>query len=272
MGDGKRPAAVGLFFSLGHCTVVVGLSLLLALGVSGLHGKFETLARLGDALGSLVSSGFLVALAALNIHALARSVRTLRLIKTGTQPQEDLATLIQGGISARIFSKLFRIVSKSWHLYPIGFLFGLGFDTATEIGILGLSAAEAARGLNAWAILIFPALFTGGMALIDTIESIFMVRAYSWSSADPLRRIRYNLVVTAISVFVALAIAVVQTSAFVAPYLRLHAIFTQPVYFLGRYSTWIGLSITVMFALVWGVAALLPSRSGPALDSVEAAE
>src|SRR5580658_8303710 len=170
MQEGKRPLAVGLFFSLGHSTVVVLASAAIALAAGALQDRFEELKLVGGTIGTSISAIFLFLVAAANFMILRSVYRTFRHVQRGGAfVEEDVDRLLaQRGFLGRLFRPLFRIVSRSWHMYPLGLLFGLGFDTATEIGVLGISAAEASRGLPIWSIMVFPALFTAGMSLIDT--------------------------------------------------------------------------------------------------------
>ncbi|MBV8652334.1 MAG: HoxN/HupN/NixA family nickel/cobalt transporter, partial [Alphaproteobacteria bacterium] len=197
MQEGKRPIAVGFYFSLGHSTVVVLLTAVIAATTYALQGQFEALKDIGGLIGTGVSALFLFAIAIVNLFVLVAVWRSFRAVRRG-EPliEEDLnAFLAQRGLLGRLFRPLFRLIARSWHMYPLGFLFGLGFDTATEIGLLGIAGAEAARGLSAWSILIFPALFTAGMSLIDTSDSILMLGAYGWAFVKPIRKLYYNLTI-----------------------------------------------------------------------------
>ena len=151
---------------------------------------------------------FLFVVAGANLVILRSIYRTFRRVRHGgVFVEEDLNQLLsQRGALGRLFRPMFRLVAKSWHMYPLGFLFGLGFDTATEIGLLGISAAEASRGLPIWSIMVFPALFTAGMSLVDTADGALMVGAYGWAFAKPIRKLYYNLTITLISVLVAVIV------------------------------------------------------------------
>ena len=166
MQEGKRPIAVGFFFSLGHSTVVIAAAILIALTASRLQRSFPGLIEAGGLIGTLVSVIFLFAIAMINLVVLISVFRVFRRAKRGEDyAEEELNVfLVQRGLLSRLFRTLFRLISRSWHMYPLGLLFGLGFDTATEIGLLGIAAAEAAKGLPIWSILVFPALFTAGGA------------------------------------------------------------------------------------------------------------
>ena len=170
MQEGKRPVAVGFFFSLGHSTVVVGLAVAIALTAAALQSHFEVFKTIGGMIGTSVSALFLFAIAAANIVVLLQVYRAFRTVKQGGRLVEDDVDgiLAKRGFLGRIFRPLFAVIERSWHMYPLGFLFGLGFDTATEVGLLGISATQASQGLSLWSIMVFPALFTAGMSLMDT--------------------------------------------------------------------------------------------------------
>ncbi len=208
MQEGKRPVGVGLFFSLGHSTIVVGLSIAIAVTTTALQSRFETFKSVGGIVGTLVSSLFLFAIAFANLIVLIAIYRTFRTVKNGGLfAEEDLdLALANRGLLGRLFRRFFRAIEYSWQMYPLGVLFGLGFDTATEVGLLGISAAQASQGLPIWSILVFPALFTAGMTLLDTTDSILMLGAYGWAFVKPIRKLYYNLTITAVSVVVAVIV------------------------------------------------------------------
>jgi len=213
MQEGKRPVAVGFFFSLGHSTVVVLASSAVAATASAFKEQLKDLHTVGGVIGTMVSATFLLLIAAINVFVLINVFKTFQRVKKGgAYAEEDLDILLaKGGFFARMFRPLFRMIERSWHMYPLGFLFGLGFDTATEVGLLGISAAEAANGLLVWSILVFPALFTAGMILIDTTDSILMLGAYGWAFVKPLRKLYYNMTITFVSVIVAVIIGGIET-------------------------------------------------------------
>jgi high-affinity nickel-transport protein len=208
MQEGKRPVAVGLFFSLGHSTIVVALSVAIAVTATALQGDFASFKSVGSVIGTLVSAFFLLAIALANFLVLISIYRTFQTVKKGGRfVEEDLdLALANRGFLGRFFRRFFRVIARSWHMYPLGVLFGLGFDTATEVGVLGISATQAAQGLPIWSILVFPALFTAGMSLMDTSDSILMLGAYGWAFVKPIRKLYYNLTITAISVLVAVVV------------------------------------------------------------------
>jgi nickel/cobalt transporter (NiCoT) family protein len=208
MQEGRRPIGVGLFFSLGHSTIVVGLSLAIAITATALQTKFDAFKNVGAVVGTLVSALFLFAIAFANILVLASIYRAFRTVKNGGRfVEEDIdLALASRGLLGRLFRRFFKIIERSWQMYPLGVLFGLGFDTATEVGLLGISATQASQGLSIWSILVFPALFTAGMTLIDTTDSILMLGAYGWAFVKPIRKLYYNLTITVVSVVVAVVV------------------------------------------------------------------
>ncbi len=208
MQEGKRPVAVGFFFSLGHSTIVVALSIAIAITATALQSKFDNFTSIGDVVGTLVSALFLFAIAIANILVLVSIYRTFQTVKSGGSfVEEDLDLMLSSrGFMGRLFRRFFRIIERSWHMYPLGVLFGLGFDTATEVGLLGISATQAAQGMSIWSILVFPALFTAGMSLMDTSDSILMLGAYGWAFMRPIRKLYYNLTITAVSIVVAVVV------------------------------------------------------------------
>ncbi len=208
MQDGKRPLSVGLFFSLGHSTVVVGLSIVIAATATVLQTRFDTFKSVGGVIGTVVSALFLFAIAFANILVLVSIYRTFQTVKRGGRfVEEDLDLVLSNrGLLGRLFRRFFRVIERSWQMYPLGVLFGLGFDTATEVGLLGISATQASQGLSIWSIMVFPALFTAGMTLIDTTDSILMLGAYGWAFIKPIRKLYYNLTITAVSVVVAVVV------------------------------------------------------------------
>jgi nickel/cobalt transporter (NiCoT) family protein len=208
MQESKRPVSVGLFFSLGHSTVVVLLSVGIAVATASLQSQFDMFKSVGGVIGTLVSAAFLFVIALANVLVLISIYRVFQTVRNGgSYVDEDVDVMLANrGFIARICRRLFRLIERSWHVYPLGFLFGLGFDTATEVGLLGISATQASQGLSIWSILVFPALFTAGMTLMDTTDSILMLGAYGWASVKPIRKLYYNLTITAVSVVIAVVV------------------------------------------------------------------
>jgi nickel/cobalt transporter (NiCoT) family protein len=213
--DGRRPVGVGFFFSLGHSTVVFLIAAALGLTVKWiLEGVVDGGGRLrsiGALLGTGISGGFLILIGVLNLLVLLDILRVYRRMKAGGYDRESLELdLTAGGFMTRIFGRLFRVIRHSWQMYPIGFLFGLGFDTASEVAILAISAGAAANGVPVMAVIALPLIFAAGMSLMDTADGAFMAKAYSWAFASPIRKVFYNLTMTSLSVFVALFVGVVE--------------------------------------------------------------
>lgn len=256
MQEGKRPISVGLFFSLGHSTVVVLGSIGVAVAASALEGRFNSFKIIGGTIGTLVSAGFLFLVAAANLLILLSVYHTFQQVRRGgTLVEEDLDHLLtHRGLLGRVFRPMFRLVARSWHMYPLGFLFGLGFDTATEIGLLGISAAEASKGLPIWSIMVFPALFTAGMTLIDTTDGVLMLGAYKWAFTKPIRKLYYNLTITFVSVLVAVLIGGIEALGLAADQLKLEGPFWRWIGALNDNFGSLGYLIIAIFAGSWIVS------------------
>ncbi len=259
MQRGQRPIGTGFFFSLGHSTIVFGLSALVAVGAAAAKTRFGTLGAFGDVAGTLISSTFLLVLAIANLLVLAAAIATFRRVKAGgVYSDEDLNLLLaRRGFFGRIFRGLFGLVRHGWHMYPVGLLFGLGFDTATEIGLLGISATSAAHGLPVWSIMLFPALFAAGMSLIDTADSLLMLNAYGWAFTRPLRKLFYNITITSISVLVALIVGGLEMLGLVQTALGLRGAFWGVIATLNGHFGALGYVIIGIFVCSWGLSVLL---------------
>ena len=221
MADGQRPLSVGFFFSLGHSTVVFVLALLLSVGVKAIVGPVQddssALQQMTGVIGPTVSGTFLWVIAAMNIAILLGLVRVFRDVRAGRLGAEALGAHVQtGGPMSRLLVRVTRSVRRPWQMYPLGVLFGLGFDTATEVSLLFLAGGAAGAGLPWYAILCLPVLFAAGMSLFDTIDGSFMNFAYGWAFSRPARKLFYNLTVTVLSIVVALVIGTVELLAVVA--------------------------------------------------------
>lgn len=211
MREGKPPALVGLFFSLGHSTIVVIASLIVYATARAVEKQIDFLKEIGTVVGTSISVFFLVSIAMMNLIILRGVWRTFRKVREGgAYEDESPDLLLGGGIFGRMFRPIFRMLSSPWHMYPIGLLFGLGFDTATEVALLGISAAAAANGLSLETMAVFPVLFTAGMTLVDTTDGILMAGAYGWAFVKPIRKLYYNLTITFMSVAVALLIGGIE--------------------------------------------------------------
>jgi len=253
MQEGKRPVTVGLMFSLGHSSIVVVLSVAVAATAMALQTRFDEFKEVGGVIGTTVSSLFLLALALMNLMILRSVYQAFRRVKNGERyVEEDLDLLLADrGLLARLFRPVFRLVTKGWHMYPLGVLFGLGFDTATEIGLLGISAASATKGMPVWTILVFPTLFTAGMTLIDTTDSILMLGAYGWAFIKPIRKLYYNMTITLVSVLVALVIGGIEALGLAADKLQLKGGFWDAIGALNDHFGIIGYLIIGLFAASW---------------------
>jgi high-affinity nickel-transport protein len=264
MQRGERPIGVGLFFSLGHSAVVVLLSVAVVFAASQVSSRFAALKTFGEFVGPGASALFLLLLALFNLTVLVAVWRSFKAVTRGEPFSEnDFDMLLNSrGFLARVFRPLFRLVTKSWHLFPIGFLFGLGFDTATEVALFGISATQAANGASFAALLVFPALFTAGMTLIDTTDGVLMLGAYGWAFVKPIRKLYYNMTITAVSVVVAVLIAGVETLGLIGNALSLDGPFWRFVGALNDNFGALGYLIIGVFAASWIVSALIYRAKG----------
>jgi nickel/cobalt transporter (NiCoT) family protein len=254
MQEGQRPAAVGFFFALGHSAIVVVASVGVALTANALD-KFASYREIGGIIGTSASALFLLIIAIANLAVLSSVYRAFRLAQSGTpMKEEQIDTLLeQRGWLSRLFKPLFRFVSKSWHLFPIGLLFALGFETASEIGLFGLSA-QASNTVSNWSILIFPALFAAGMTLVDTTDGVLMVGAYGWAYRNPVRKLFYNLTITSVSVLVALVVGGIETLGLIGDQFQLHGVFWEAISNLNDNFGVLGYGIIVLFVASWAVS------------------
>ena len=264
MQDGKRPVAVGFFFSLGHSTIVVLASVAIAATATAFKDQLDSFKATGGVIGTLVSSFFLLAIAIMNILILAAVYKTFRRVKAGgTYVEEDMDLLLaRGGFMARIFRPLFASISHSWKMYPLGFLFGLGFDTASEVGLLGIAAAGGSQGLSIWSILVFPVLFTAGMSLIDTTDSVLMLGAYGWAFQKPLRKLYYNMTITSVSIIVALLVGGIEALGLVGDQFDLKGAFWDLVGSANDHFGYIGFAIIGVFIGAWIISAVIYRAKG----------
>jgi nickel/cobalt transporter (NiCoT) family protein len=260
MNDGQRPLAVGFFFSLGHSTVVFALAVLLATGVKAIIGPVEddssTLHHYTGLIGTSVSGAFLYLIAILNIVVLVSILRVFARMRRGDYDEAELEQQLENrGLLNRFLGRFTKSITKSWHMYPVGLLFGLGFDTATEIALLVLAGTSAAAGLPWFAILCLPVLFTAGMCLLDTIDGSFMNFAYGWAFSNPVRKIYYNITITGLSVAVALLIGSIE----------LLGLFAGQLQWRGPFWDWlggldlnaVGFVVVGIFVATWAIALLV---------------
>jgi high-affinity nickel-transport protein len=249
LSEGKRQFGTGFFFSLGHSSVVLIGSLLLALGAKTVASKFPAFHRVGSVIGLLVSGGFLYLIGILNLLVLVGIVRIYREMKSGRYDAETLdQTLNERGFMNRFLGRLFRLIRSSWQMYPLGFLFGLGFDTTTEITFLAITATAASQ-LPFAALVSLPVLFAAGMCLMDTADGVFMTQAYGWAFSNPLRKVYYNISVTGLSVAVALMVGTVEFLQVIASQFHLRG----PLFsFAGALNFQVlGFIIVGMFVATW---------------------
>jgi nickel/cobalt transporter (NiCoT) family protein len=257
MAEGKRPVTVGFWFSLGHSTIVFGLCLLLAVGIRSLSGQLEsdtsTLHTVTGLVGTLVSGTFLYVLGILNLVILLGIVKVFREMRRGKFDEAALEEKLNSrGFMNRFLGGLTRSVTKPWQIYPVGVLFGLGFDTATEIGLLVLAGGAAAFQLPWYAILTLPVLFAAGMSLLDSIDGCFMNFAYGWAFSRPIRKVYYNITVTALSVAVALGIGTVELVSILADKLSIDSGLLG--WIAGLDLNHVGYAIVALFVATWLVA------------------
>jgi high-affinity nickel-transport protein len=257
MNEGQRPLSVGFFFSLGHSTIVFALGILVSIGVRGLSGAVSnhssTLHKATGLVGPVVSGSFLFLIGILNLIILVSIVRIFRRMRQGEFNEAELQEqLDRRGFMNRFYGRATRAVKKPWHMYPLGILFGLGFDTATEVALLVLAGAAAGSGLPWYAILCLPILFAAGMSLFDTIDGAFMNFAYGWAFSKPIRKIFYNITITGLSVAVALAVGTIELMSVLASKLKLSGGVWD--LFSNLDLNVVGYVIVALFALTWAIA------------------
>jgi len=263
MQERQRPVAVGFFFALGHSAVVLVASLAVATAANSLLDRFADYRELGGIVGTLASALFLFAIAIANLVVLRGVYGALQRVRRGEQIRdEDVDALLQQrGWLARLFRPLFKLIARSWQLFPIGFLFALGFETASEVSLFGVST-EASRLVSNWAILIFPALFAAGMTLIDTLDGVLMLGAYGWAYRNPVRKLFYNVTITTISVLVALVICGVETLGLLAGHLGFEGTVWGWISGLSANFGALGYGIVALFAVSWIVSLLIYHANG----------
>ena len=250
---GERPVSVGLMFSLGHSTIVVVGSVAIAATALSLQHRMDSVRHIGGVVSTLVSTLFLFAIAFVNLVVLRSIYAAFRRVRRGEPYVEEDFDLLLGsrGLLARLFRPVFNLIRHSWHMYPLGILFGLGFDTATEIGLLGLSAAEASRGLRLSSVLVFPVLFAAGMSLVDTTDNILMLGAYGWAFVKPIRKLYYNMTITFISVVVALLVGGIEALGLLGSQFQFHGVFWGIIGRLNQNFGVLGYAIVALFAVSW---------------------
>ncbi len=257
LGEGKRSLGVGFFFSLGHSTIVFALTAGLAVGAKTVSSGLPAFQRYGGTIGTSVSGTFLLLIGILNLLVLADIVRVFREMKTGRYDQAalDKRLLDQGLMSRAFLSRVGDRIDRSWKMYPLGLLFGLGFDTATEIGLLAIAAGVATHHIPFLAIVSLPLIFAAGMSLMDTADGAFMSHAYGWAFSNPVRKVYYNITVTSLSVAVALLIGTIE----------LLQVFAERFSLSGNFWTFldaldfgnIGYVVVALFIATWAFSVIL---------------
>jgi high-affinity nickel-transport protein len=253
MQEGKRPVAVGFMFSLGHSTIVVVGSVAIASAASVLQHRVDALRNIGGMIGTVVSTIFLLGIAFVNLTVLRSVYRIFVSVRNGAPyVEEDLNLLLAGrGFFARMLRPMFAMMRSSWHMYPLGLLFGLGFDTATEIGLLSISATEVSKGLSVWSTLVFPVLFAAGMSLVDTTDNVLMLGAYGWAFVKPIRKLYYNMTITLVSVIVAVVVGGIEALGLMAARFHLNGIVWSTVLKLNENFGMLGYFIVGFFVCSW---------------------
>jgi len=256
MADGKRPLGTGFFFSLGHSTVVLGLTVALAFAARRIVGQVvnggSALHNTGSLIGTGVSGVFLYLIGLLNLVILLDVLRVFRAMRRGEYDEAALERRLQErGFMNRFFGPLARSIRSSWQMYPLGFLFGLGFDTASEVGLLAIGAGAATSGVPFVAVLSLPVIFAAGMAMMDTADGAFMTKAYGWAFSQPVRKVYYNITVTGLSVAVALLVGTVELLAVVQSHFALHGPGWDVVATVGGSLNVVGLVIVALFVVTW---------------------
>jgi high-affinity nickel-transport protein len=257
MTDGQRPLSVGFFFSLGHSSIVFILAAAFAAGIRGLSGAVQnngsSLHKATGLIGPTVSGTFLFVIGILNLVVLVGIIKVFRRMRQGHFDEQELERQLNSrGLMNRIYGRATRSITKSWQMYPLGLLFGLGFDTATEIALLAVAGTAAAGGLPIYAILCLPILFAAGMSLLDTIDGAFMNFAYGWAFSKPVRKVFYNITITALSVAVALIIGTIELLSVMADRLSLTGFPWDDI--AGLDLNYVGYTIVGLFVVTWLVA------------------
>jgi len=257
MQEGKRPISVGFFFSIGHSTLILLAVAVIVTTTAALQQRFSAFKELGGIVSVSVSAFFLLTIAVTNLIILKGVWRNFQRVQRGEPVSADEMDLLLAGqgLLARLFRPLFKLVTQSWHMFPVGFLFGLGFDTATEICLFSVSASHAAHGASLWTVMVFPVLFTAGMALIDTLDSMLMVGAYGWAFVNPVRKIWYNLTITSVSVLVAFGIGGIEALGLLGDQLKLTGAFWDAVAMLNSGLANFGYLVIGVFIASWAVSA-----------------
>jgi len=256
MQHGQRPVSVGFFFALGHSAVVLLVAVAVAATAATLESRVDAWKGVGGVISTSVSALFLFFIAAMNLAILRGVWRAFDKVRRGKPYDDDDLDLLltSRGPLSRLFRPLFRLVTKPLWMLPLGFLFGLGFDTATEVSLLGISASQAAQGLSIGVVLVFPVLFAAGMSLVDTTDGILMLGAYDWAFVRPIRKLYYNLTITLVSVAVAVLIGGIETLGLLARHFDLHGGFWRVIGSLNDHFNHLGFVIIGVFVFAWAAS------------------
>jgi high-affinity nickel-transport protein len=254
----QQPVAVGFWFAIGHSAVVILVTVAVVAATGNLEA-FNAYREVGGAFSTIVSAVFLLVVAGMNLTIFVTIVRTLKRMRAGETIDDGALDLMFAGRGpmSRLFRPLFRSIGRAWHMAPLGFLFGLSFDTATEVTLFGLSATQAARGVPIEAALVFPVLFAAGMSLLDTTDGVMMVGAYRWAFVKPLRKLYYNLTITLMSIAVAVFIGGVEIAALAVRRLGLHGPLADWALTLNENFNALGFAIIAVFAAAWALSFLI---------------
>jgi nickel/cobalt transporter (NiCoT) family protein len=271
MQQNQQPVCVGFFFSLGHSTVVVLMSLLVALGTGYVRDHFPQFQQIGGIIGTSVSAFFLLLIAIVNFFIFVDVFKRFNAARKGRHVEEDGGHDAMGaqGVLSWLLRSVFKFVGRSWHMYPVGLLFGLGFDTATEVALLGIAATQAAEQTPIWSIMVFPLLFTSGMCLLDTTDGIVMLGAYGWAFVKPVRKLFYNMTITFVSFMIALLIGSIEAVSVIASKLHLESGVFGDIDALSKYSTEVSCGVIGLMIASWLISILVYKASG--LENIEQA-
>lgn len=269
----RRPVAVGFFFALGHSAIVLIVTVIVV-RTAHMLGRLQSLRDLGETIGGCVSTLFLFLIGVINILVFLSIYRSYRRVRAGGHPVEQNlnATQNAGGILSRLFHPLFGLVTRSWHMLLLGFLFGLGFDTATEVALFSLSIAQTTQGISLWAVLVFPALFAAGMSLADTTDGVMMLAACEWAFLKPVRKLRYNMTLTFLSAAIALLVGSIQGLGLIGHRLGLNGALWEAIAALNDNFTTLGLLIIGLVLLAWAFSYILYRAGLPSEVSVARSE
>jgi high-affinity nickel-transport protein len=271
MQQNQKPVCVGFFFSLGHSTVVVLMSLFVAAGAGYVRDHFPQFKQIGGVIGTSVSAFFLLLIAIVNFFIFLDVLKRFNAARKGCHIEEEGMRDFGGaqGILSWLLRSVFKFVGRSWQMYPVGLLFGLGFDTATEVALLGIAATQAVEQMPLWSIMVFPLLFTSGMCLLDTTDGIVMLGAYGWAFVKPVRKLFYNMTITFISFMIALVIGSLEAISVIASKLHLESGIFAGIDALSKYSTEVSCGVIGLMIASWLISIVVYRVSG--LDNLEQA-